>query len=366
MSFQRSILLTSPEGSHTNIHKIIEPDATELNSADLRRNSSDGNAVRTNIQFDSEQIENDRGRSKKRNGLGMRNGGMVRNGVSRSRSRASSSVRDEEFLKWTVLRKDPSMRLKFKKTKMIDGDEVEEDEDDDEEDDDDEISDEEQVSDVESENDIDEEFTFDLGMKVLPNYTVATNDVLESSKKWIDQYLKTEEGQSMKDIQVEELEGGYIKAIELISKGKGSDAQSDSYILYVDLTSESMYALAYILGALVNNGDTLYIIHWEGNSKHGDKDRMIANVARLRKHAMHLTDCISAVIDDLDLVILSVTHPYPKHFLNEMIYGLKPKALCCSLSVVLSPSGLQHYVCSIPMLVIRKKLKRLRRKGINE
>ena len=127
-----------------------------------------------------------------------------------------------------------------------------------------------------------------------------------------------------------------------------------------------MYALAYILPALVNNGDTLYIVHWEGNSKHGDKDKMIANVARLRKHAMHLTDCISAVIDDLDLVILSVTHPYPKHFLNEMIYGLKPKALCCSLSVVLSPSGLQHYVCSIPMLVIRKKLKRLRRKGINE
>lgn len=117
------------------------------------------------------------------------------------------------------------------------------------------------------------------------------------------------------------------------------------------------------MGAAVNQGDTVYIVHWEP-SKPTDDSQMFANVARIRKHVMHLFDCVAGVLDDLDVVVLSLTHPYPNHLLNEMIHGLKPVALCCSLSVILST--LQNFVCSVPILAVRKKLKRAKRKGISE
>ncbi|EDO17885.1 hypothetical protein Kpol_1043p76 [Vanderwaltozyma polyspora DSM 70294] len=369
---QRSILLHSSDGAQTQIYK----------SPDVEENNEINNS---GVQFDSAQIENDRGRSKRRNGE-FRNGSGA--SLSRSRSRANSRVRDEEFLKWTVLRRDPSMRLRTIRKKNQQGlnkkkhgaeedddeEEDEEEEEEEEDDDDDEISDEEQVSDIENENDIDEDITFDLGTKVLPNYCMSINDIMESSKKWISDYLSRPENLRNDNVHIEKMEGGFVKAMELISKKEDSSTsisssgkEGDSYILYTDLTSESTYALAYVLGALVNNGDTLYVVHWEGNNTHGVTDtRIYDNIFRIRKHVMHLLDCSSAVIDRIDILLISLTHPYPKHLLNEMIHGLKPKTLCCSLSVVLSPSGLQNYVSSIPMLVIRKKLKRPRKKGINE
>ena len=152
--------------------------------------------------------------------------------------------------------------------------------------------------------------------------------------------------------------------MQLLTKGAGAEAGNQrSFILYTDPSSESTYALTYLMGAAVNQGDTVYIVHWEP-SKPTDDSQMFANVARIRKHVMHLFDCVAGVLDDLDVVVLSLTHPYPKHLLNEMIHGLKPVALCCSLSVILST--LQNFVCSVPILAVRKKLKRAKRKGISE
>lgn len=322
----------------------------------------------TEIQFDSE-LERGRSRDKRRDGTGRPMS------LSRSRSRASSRVREEEFLKWTVLRKDPSMRLtslnRKKKRKTgpedEDDDEDDEDEDDEDEEEDEEESDEERVSDIENDVEIDEEFHFDLGTKVLPNFSSSINDVLENSKPWIQKYLDSiNQEDEKKKVDFETLEGGYCRAIELVRKGKGAEGydQSKNYILCTDLSSESTYALTYVMGSLVSNGDTLYIVHWDGNSTSFQRDTLADNILRVKKHVKHLMDCISVIVDDLDVVILSLTHPYPKHLLNEMIHGLKPVTLACSLSLILS--SLQNFVCSVPTLVIRKKLKRSRKKGISE
>lgn len=169
---QKSILLTKPDGTQSNLHSI----KTE---------------TPTTVEFDSEQMERghrERGRSKKKRGERDSNVSSL----SRSRSRASSRsrVREEEFLKWTVLRQDPSMRLR-----VVDVDSEEEGEGNDEDDDDgdgddmdEEESDEEQVSDIENDLEIDEEFHYDLGMKVLPNFCTSINEVLDSSKPWIAKY----------------------------------------------------------------------------------------------------------------------------------------------------------------------------------
>ncbi|CDH17441.1 uncharacterized protein ZBAI_09229 [Zygosaccharomyces bailii ISA1307] len=94
------------------------------------------------------------------------------------------------------------------------------------------------------------------------------------------------------------------------------------------------------------------------------RERLLRNVAALRQQVLHKLDCAAAALVDLDVVILSLPHPYPKHLLSEMIYALKPITLCCSLSLVLTT--LQNFVCSVPTLVIRKKLKRSRKKGISD
>ncbi|CAI4064321.1 hypothetical protein SKDZ_09G0180 [Saccharomyces kudriavzevii ZP591] len=351
---QKSILLTKPDGTQSNLHRT----KTE---------------TPTTVEFDSEQMERghrERGRSKKKRD----ERDSYASSLSRSRSRASSRsrVREEEFLKWTVLRQDPSMRLKVADADSDEEEEGEGGDDDDDEDDnnnagddmDEEESDEEQVSDVENDAEIDEEFHYDLGMKVLPNFCTSINEVLESSKPWIAKYEISIRGHENEGVSLEQLDGGYVRAMQLLTKGAGAEPGNQrSFILYTDLSSESTYALTYLMGAVVNQGDTLYILHWEP-SKPTDDSQMFANVARIRKHVMHLFDCAAGVLDDLDVVVLSLTHPYPKHLLNEMIHGLKPVALCCSLSVILST--LQNFVCSVPILAVRKKLKRAKRKGISE
>lgn len=453
MDSHRPILLTTPDGTHSlintvkdlslqdkpSVNKISEQGEEEPESPNTESSpyssepmrtpqASDNGTVMTptgGVQFDSEQIQRGRSRIKRRSDFVAKNNENDSNSSrsrsrsfsrsrSRSRSRTASRIRDEEFLKWTVLRQDPSMRLhnyKMKynhKTKRYvaddedggrvyheeeeeededegdneedDDDEEDEEEDeedeDEEEDEDDEESDEEQVSDIENDASINEQFNYDLGTKVLPNFCISINEVLESSTPWIVKYESEPHNKQDDDINITKLEGGYIRGVLTLSKegppSNGDDPSqqsqpaketNDSYILYVDLTSESIYAITYVMGTLVKNGDTVYIVHWHSDRKDSVSDADISkNIVKLRNTVLHLFDCINATIDSVDVVILSLTHPYPKHLLNEMINGLQPIALCCSLSMTLS--GLQNFVCSVPTFIIRKKLKRAKKKGI--
>lgn len=367
----KSILLTTPHGVQSQLHHEQNKDEQQGRSLKSTENQSNGG-----VQFDSEQLKRGRSRTKMRNGSSATS--YLSLSRSRSGSRASSRIRQEEFLKWTVLRRDPSMRLKLSDTKAKvdqheadvsdsgDSDASDDDHDTEEEEDStyqDDVSDEEQVTDADNDIEIDAEFHYDLGMKVLPNFVVSLNDVLDSNKQWVQKYEESIKGHENDGVQTATLLGGYTKSMQKLTKGKGS-TNDRSYILCADLTTESQYALTYVMGSVVCNGDTLYIIHWDNQTHYDVESKLLDNVARIRKHVMHMFDCVSAVIDDLDVIILSLQHPYPKHLLNEMIYGLKPVALCCSLSMILT--SLQNFVCSVPTLIIRKKLKRIKKKGINE
>lgn len=355
MPGHKSILLTGADGTQT-----------KLNCGGLAKNNSQATATSGpcagGVQFDSEQLERGRSRTKVGNGAAKN----VSTSRSRSRSRISSAIAEEEFLKWTVLRRDPSMRLQTSQDKTS-GDTASDasgisDDSEDEllgMDDDDEVSDEEQITDVDNDIDIDEEFDYDQGMKVLPNFVVSLNEVLESHRPWLRQYVAAQQGSETDGIQEAELASGYSRAVEILSKGNGSTS-SRSYILCADLSSESLYALTYVMGSLVANGDTLYIVHWDNQQG----SNLSQNVANLKKNVLYLFDCIAAVIEDLDVIVLSLQHPFPKQLLTEMIYTLQPTALCCSLSMILST--LQNFVCSVPTLIVRKKLKRSKKKGISE
>ncbi|SCU85663.1 LAFA_0D16996g1_1 [Lachancea sp. 'fantastica'] len=287
--------------------------------------------------------------------------GTTSNGTSRTRSRTASRLRGgmQEYLKWTVLNHDPSERLSvgsgYGGTNSSD----------DEED----VSDEEQVSDVENELDIDAALGYDLGARVLPNFVSSLWDVLQAEKAWIAKYLAEIESSS-EPVQVDDLASGFARAIHVMHGSQADKSKDDekakskkgsSYVLYLDLTTESFYALLYVFGAVLSSNDTLYVLHITPKVPH---DRLQANVSRLKAQIAYVLDASAATLDSITVVVVSVSHPYPKHLLNETVLAVQPMALCVPLSLLLS--SLQNYVCPIPTVVIRRKLKRSKKKGLTE
>ncbi|CEP60771.1 Imp21p LALA0_S01e18602g [Lachancea lanzarotensis] len=287
--------------------------------------------------------------------------GTVSSGTSRTRSRTASRLRGgmQEYLKWTVLNHDPSERLSV-------GSGYGESNSSDEEGD---VSDEEQVSDVENELDIDAALGYDLGARVLPNFVSSLWEVLQAEKPWIAKYHAEIESKS-EPVQVDDLANGYARAIQVMhgpktSKGgdseKAGSTKGSSYVLYLDLTTESFYALLYVFGAVLNSNDTLYVLHVSPKVPH---EGLQSNVSRLKAQVAYLLDASAAILDSISIVVVSVSHPYPKHLLNETVLAVQPMALCVPLSLLLS--SLQNYVCPIPTVVIRRKLKRSKKKGFSE
>ncbi|SCU77451.1 LADA_0A00518g1_1 [Lachancea dasiensis] len=289
----------------------------------------------------------ERGRTREKRGPSSASG-------SRNGSRTMSRMRGDmdEYLKWTVLHHDPSERLTLGERGHAEGSDDEED-----------VSDEEQVSDVDNELDIDTALGYDLGARVLPNFVSSLWEVLQGEKMWTSQYQQRQDGKAA-PAAVHELSGGYARAMEVVHGAKSdspSVEQGSSYILYLDLTTESFYALLYVFGAVLSSKDTLYVVHV---SARVPNDVLQSNVSRLKAQTAYLLDASAAILDSISVVLLSVSHPYPKHLLNEMVLAVEPLALCVPLSLVLS--SLQNYVCPIPTVVIRRKLKRVKKKGISE
>ncbi|SCV06222.1 LANO_0H24784g1_1 [Lachancea nothofagi CBS 11611] len=280
--------------------------------------------------------------------------GSSSSGISQNRSRTSSRLRGDmgEYFKWTVLRHDPSERLEIDDREGSEESDNEED-----------VSDEEQVSDVENELDIDAALGYDLGARVLPNFVTSLWDVLQAEKQWVANYHQ-ELAKNAASIQVEEISGGYARAIEVLHGPKSEKSnleKGSSYVLYLDLTTESFYALLYVFGAVLNPNDTLYVLHV---SPKVSLDKLQSNVSQLKAQSAYLLDASAAILDSINVVVISASHPYPKHLLNEMVLAIEPMTLCVPLSLVLS--SLHNYVCPIPTIVIRRKLKRSKKKGINE
>lgn len=288
---------------------------------------------------------------------------------SKSRSASRASLGEKMVLKWTILNRDPSERLHLlHKGSNLDelNDKEPEDFDEEDEDEDDEVSDEEQISDVENEVEIDKHLDYDLGMKALPNFVISINQVLDSMKPWISK-MKSDDPQN-RDIELTELQDGVHRAVCYLSKASKTEPalneKSNTYILYLDQMDDSfaekIYALVYAFGGVLSNGDTLYII----NQCDDDTNDMKTQITRICDHVDFLFDATNGAgtLDNVDVVICSIYHPYPKQLLTELSHSLQPTALIVPLQTVLSI--LQNFVTSVPMLVIRKKLKRARRKGI--
>ncbi|QGN15736.1 sugar utilization regulatory protein IMP2 [Kluyveromyces marxianus] len=326
-----------------------------------------------------------RSRSKNRDPGATSNRSLSNRSLSRSLSRVS--IKEQAHLKWTILNRDPSERLhKHYKNNKNDISKEEEEDDDDDEDDEQELSDEEQVSDVDNEIEIDEHLEYDLGSKVLPNFVTSITKVLDTMKPWLAKNAESKKTADKRDIKMEEIQNGIYRALYFMSKStenqnddlkdetseqsvcKSEESQkpNHTFVLYLDQMDESfgekIYTLIYTFGSVLNNGDTLYII----NQCDDDKNDMLTQLNRICDHVEYLFESTNGVgtLDNVDVVICSMYHPYPKQLLTEMAFSLQATTIIVPLQTVLS--SLQNFITSVPMLVVRKKLKRSKRRGITD
>lgn len=278
---------------------------------------------------------------------------------TKSRSISCARVIDQECLKWTILNRDPSERL-HKQAPIIGGNsQVSDDENDDEEE---LISDEEVISDVDNNYDLDAELDYNLGARVLPNFASSIQQVVDSQPTWLAAHRADPLAPRAKpDISV--VNDSCKRAIAHIAHHSSSlsgGVSPKTFLCYLeDLNSssaEKLYALTYTFGAVLASNDTFYIII------QCDANDVEAHLERVYEQVYFLLDCTSASLDHLDIVIVALHHQYPRHFLTEMIEAFQPAGLIVPLQI--ATDSLNNYVTFVPTLVVRKKLKRTKRRGI--
>ncbi|CCH43035.1 hypothetical protein BN7_2582 [Wickerhamomyces ciferrii] len=140
---------------------------------------------------------------------------------------------------------------------------------------------------------------------------------------------------------------------KFFTKGLTS-SQIRSYLLYMDLSTESINSLQYTLGSVVKSGDVLYIINTVN-----DEDSIEFYQKQTEKLTSLVKTYMNLIADSnfkLHVVIESISQEYPKHFLNNLIKYLKPSLLIVCYRIIMNE--LSNYISNIPLMIIKRKAKR--------
>ncbi|KAG5517994.1 hypothetical protein PMAC_000449 [Pneumocystis sp. 'macacae'] len=161
------------------------------------------------------------------------------------------------------------------------------------------------------------------------------------------------------------------RTIRTIKRGEYSSSFSKprkirSYLVPIDLSSESLYALEWAIGTVVRDYDTMMIV--EAIDKDDKDDKGIVELEKERLAAMEEICQITQKLLKKTRLILQIEieiihHKTPKHLLTEMIDYLEPTLVILgsrgrsSLKGVILGSFSNYIVnkSSVPVMVARKK-----------
>ncbi|ODV94756.1 hypothetical protein PACTADRAFT_34511 [Pachysolen tannophilus NRRL Y-2460] len=180
---------------------------------------------------------------------------------------------------------------------------------------------------------------------------------------------------------------------EIVKKNK--DFQPKTFLLCMDFSPESIYALEWCIGTILVDGSVLYIVNVledteiasptiNGNHPHYKAPTATSSAVFVPKSqdregirnesVEYITNATIAKLKmtklQVHVVIESIHHPIPRHFILEVIDHLTPNLVIVgskgrsSLKGVLLGS-LSNYIVtksSVPVMVVRSKLKRITKK----
>lgn len=168
------------------------------------------------------------------------------------------------------------------------------------------------------------------------------------------------------------------RTIRTIKRGEYPSSFSDSrrirsYLVSIDLSSESLYALEWAIGTVVRDYDTMMIV--EAIDKDDKDDKGILELEKERLAAMEeICQIIQKLLKKTRLIlqieIEIIHHKTPKHLLTEMIDYLEPTLVILgsrgrsSLKGVILGSFSNYIVnkSSVPVMVARKKPRKSKSK----
>ncbi|KAH3662131.1 hypothetical protein OGAPHI_006312 [Ogataea philodendri] len=167
------------------------------------------------------------------------------------------------------------------------------------------------------------------------------------------------------------------------------------FVLCMDFSDESRYALEWCIGTVLVDGSVLYILnvieddeyssmHLNGfpqashENKHEPKNEKPSKSAREKLRTQNVEEITTEALDllkltklQVHLVIESCHHPIPRHFMVEIIKHIMPTLVIVgsrgtsAIKGVLLGSLSNHLVrkSTVPVMVVKNKLKKLTKKG---
>lgn len=234
-------------------------------------------------------------------------------------------------------------------------------------------SDEEKIMDVD-ENMFRTKLKYDFTSLVMPNTDLPFKDVIENCKQWIELYKKDNNNQLEQDLldSIDHKTFCNDTCEKLTLVLGNNDLKNNKKTVpqpvfhphlktnefpktYIIQSDSSMESITYTIATLLKPQDQLYIIQTLEQ----------APLLKLTQSLLSITQKVLASFDQLNVnlslsdVLVNITvlrHNYPKHFLNGMIYAVRPTLIVVNMSVL--KGWLNGFVCGVPLLVYKREKKK--------
>lgn len=131
----------------------------------------------------------------------------------------------------------------------------------------------------------------------------------------------------------------------------------NTYIVYMDMSVDSLMALQYTIGSTASSGDVIYIINCS-TDKFAQMEFYEKQVDTLTGYAESCLNLLSDPEFKLHIVIESTYRPFTKHFVNQLVGFLKPSLFVIAYQVLITTDKLANYITACPFQVIKRKSRR--------
>ncbi|CCE83659.1 Piso0_004244 [Millerozyma farinosa CBS 7064] len=215
----------------------------------------------------------------------------------------------------------------------------------------------------------------DSNEEFLVPYTSAVEDKLDSEfASKLNETIK--EGKIDSNIS-------QSRVIQVITRGNffqliNPKVKPKTFLVCMDFSPESIYALEWCLGTVLVDGSVLFIVCViEENDNHhnlkantlNESSREKYRINMLNKAKQHVLNLLKLTKLQIHIVIEIIHHPIPRHLILEIIDNLQPtltvvgsKGQSAIKGVLLG--SLSNYLVtksSVPIMVVREKLKKINR-----